>query len=74
MKKKITFSKRLRLAFTVFNSSKNLIIVSCNNCNSFDLEFNVLDDRPEFYYSKYKCLKCGSECDNREYWFERVIK
>ena len=68
MKKKITFAKRLRVALKVFNASKNLLIVSCSNCNSFDLKYTKFIDTPVFYHSKYKCLKCGYACDNMEYW------
>ena len=68
MRSKIKMLNRFKITFNRFIKTKPLVLVQCNYCESFDLDFKVLVDYEEVYASEYKCNVCGATCVNTERW------
>lgn len=68
MRKKIEMYNRLKITYNRFIKTKPLILVQCNMCESFDLNFKVLSYYENVYVNEYKCNVCGATCVNTERW------
>ena len=59
---------RLKIACTAFNSSKNALVLTCNECGSFNIAKLNSEKNGQKYEGLYICRDCGTMCYESQLW------